>query len=304
MDGRVRPPAEHPSVDNPASPAGPVQKRTPMTALPHACERETPGNLMAIGGAEDTLRDRVILNRFMDLAGGSDARIAIIPTASQRRDTGERYQQVFLDMGAQDATVAAVQDRQTAIDGGMADLVENATGIFLTGGSQMRLCTILAGTPLEQALRKSHASGVPVAGTSAGASYLSTHMVGFGSGGPTPRRRMAQMTAGLGLADGLIIDQHFRQRDRLGRLLMFIAENPGLLGIGVDEDTAALIRPDQVLEVVGRNSVTIVDGSGSYSDADQVKGSGRLTISGAIVHVLPAGRKFDLGSRTLIQPTK
>jgi cyanophycinase len=125
-------------------------------------------------------------------------------------------------------------------------------------------------------------------------------MVAFGASGGTPKQRMVQMVAGFGLIPDLIIDQHFRQRDRIGRLLAMVAANPGLLGVGIDEDTAILTGQDHVLEVVGRNSVTIVDGSHMYSDIFQVKGHGGITVSDARIHILTPGRRFDLDKRKLL----
>jgi cyanophycinase len=111
---------------------------------------------------------------------------------------------------------------------------------------------------------------------------------------------MAHMVAGFGLVPELIIDQHFRQRDRIGRLLALVASNPGLLGVGVDEDTAALIGASGVMEVIGKHSVTIVDGTHMFSDIFQVKGHGPITVSGAVLHVLTAGRRFDIRSRRML----
>ncbi len=138
-----------------------------------------------------------------------------------------------------------------------------------------------------------------IAGTSAGASILSAHMIAGGAGGAVPKQRMAQMVAGFGLITNVIIDQHFKQRNRIGRLLALVATNPRLLGIGVDEDTAAIFH-DGVMEVIGRHSVTVVDGSEMYSDIFRVKGHGEVTVSNARLHVLPAGRGFDLTSRTMV----
>ena len=146
--------------------------------------------------------------------------------------------------------------------------MRDATGIFLTGGNQLRLSSTIGGTRLAQAILERHRDGAVVAGTSAGASAMSSHMMAFGASGGSPRQRMVQMAAGLGVLPGVIVDQHFQQRNRLGRLLAIIAQNPSLLGIGVDEDTAGVVGPDQVLEVIGRRSVTIIDGSGA--------GDGRL----------------------------
>ena len=138
----------------------------------------------------------------------------------------------------------------------------DARGVFLTGGNQLRLSSTIGGTPPGRGDRASaSAQGAVIAGTWAGASAMASHMVAFGAAGATPRQRMAQIAAGLGLLPGVIIDQHFQQRNRLGRLLAIIAQNPSLLGLGIDEDTAGVVGPDHVLEVIGRRSVTIVDGA-------------------------------------------
>ena len=258
------------------------------------------GPVMAIGGAEDKFRDRIILSTFMQLAGGKDACIAVVPTASSIESAGERYKAIFLEMGASRADVLFIGSREDANSDEHLDSLRQATGIFMTGGNQMRLSTLVGGTLVAQLIRQRNDAGAIVAGTSAGASILSSHMVAYGAGGETPRLRMAQMIAGFGLVPELIIDQHFRQRDRIGRLLSLVALNPGLVGVGIDEDTAALIGDEQVLEVVGRHSVTIVDGHDMYSDAYQVKGHEGITISGAKLNVLTPGHRFDLVSRRLL----
>ncbi|HEX5005932.1 MAG TPA: cyanophycinase [Hyphomonadaceae bacterium] len=259
----------------------------------------TPGPVMAIGGAEDKLRDKLILSAFVNLAGGPEARIAILPTASSIEEAGERYKALFLGMGAERADVLYLSDRAAAASPDVLEILDDVTGIFMTGGNQMRLASIVGGTPVARKVRALNQAGAAVAGTSAGASILSSHMVAFGASGPSPRLRMAQMTAGFNLVPGVIIDQHFRQRDRFGRLLALVAGSPSLLGIGVDEDTAALFSGD-MLEVLGRNSVTIVDGAHIVSDIHQVKGHGAITVSGAILHVLTAGNRFDLVERRLL----
>jgi cyanophycinase len=258
------------------------------------------GFIMPIGGAEDKLDDKVILAEFVALAGGKDARIAIVPTASSIESAGLRYKAIFLSMGVESAEVVYIGSREDANGRESLDLVENATGIFLTGGNQMRLSAIIGGTRFEELVRKRNSEGAVVAGTSAGASILSAHMVALGSSGATPKLRMAQMFAGFGLINNVIIDQHFRQRDRIGRLLSLVASNPGLLGIGIDEDTAAIIDSDNVLRVIGRHSVTLVDGSHMKSDIFQVKRYGEITISDARLHVLGSGRRFDMASRVML----
>lgn len=259
----------------------------------------TAGPVMAIGGAEDKNRDRLILSAFVNLSGGPDARIAIVPTASSIEEAGERYKALFLGMGAESADVLYLPTRGEASSPELLELLDDVSGIFLTGGNQLRLASIVAGTPLARKVKARNKAGAVVAGTSAGASILSSHMVAYGASGPSPRMRMAQMTAGFDLVPGVVIDQHFRQRDRIGRLLALVAGSPGLLGIGVDEDTAAVFTGD-TLEVLGRHSVTIVDGTNIESDIHRVKAYGAITVSGAILHVLAAGNRFDTIERRLI----
>lgn len=222
------------------------------TAAGAAPREPRRGPIVPIGGAEDKRRERVILARFVELAGGKRAHLVIVPTASSIEDAGQYYKGIFLDLGAATAEVAYIPGRHAANDPETVELFEGATGIYITGGNQMRLATILGGSRVEAAIRARNAAGAVVAGTSAGASILSAHMVAQGSGGHTPKQRMAQMGAGFGLLDGVVIDQHFRERDRIGRLLALVALNPRLLGLGIDEDTAAIIDADGIPEVLGR----------------------------------------------------
>jgi len=256
------------------------------------------GTVIVIGGAEDKVRDRVILGRFVSLAGGADANVAVISTASSLGvEAGERYRQVFEELGVLGVRPLHAVSRSQANDDASVRLVGDATGIFMTGGNQLRLASTLGGTRLADAILERFRQGAVVAGTSAGASAMSSHMIAFGASGATPKQRMAQIAAGLGLLPGVIVDQHFQQRNRLGRLLSLIAQNPSLLGLGIDEDTAGVVGPDHVLEVIGRGSVTIVDGAASETDAWEVKGHRPVMISNVVLHSLPAGYKFDLRRR-------
>ena len=256
---------------------------------------------MIIGGAEDKLRDRVILARFVQLAGGAQARILVISTASSLGDEATQlYRELFTHMGAGRVEGLRPVTREEANDPAAAASVEAATGIFLTGGNQLRLASVVGGTAVGAELVQAHQRGVAIAGTSAGASAVSTHMMAFGASGATPKNRMAQISAGLGILKGVVVDQHFEQRTRLGRLLAVVAQSPSLVGLGLDEDTAAIIYPDQTLEVIGRGAVTIVDGSQAVTDAFQARGHRPIMVSGAVLHSLPAGHRFDLAARTLL----
>ena len=262
----------------------------------------TDGSVMVIGGAEDKIRDRVILNRFCALAGGDEGIVAVISTASSLGFVaGERYREVFTGLGISEVRPLHAMTRQQANDAGYVREVEGATGIFLTGGNQLRLSSTIGGTLLAEAVLDRFRHGAVVAGTSAGASAMSSHMIAFGASGGTPKHRMAALAAGLGVLPSVIVDQHFQQRNRYGRLLSVIAQNPSLLGLGVDEDTAGVVGPDGVMEVIGRGSVTIVDGSTAETDAWDVHGHRPVMISGVTLHALPAGYRFDLRHRQRIQ---
>ena len=258
----------------------------------------TDGSVMIIGGAEDKIRDRVILSRFTTLAGAEDGIVAVISTASSLGHlAGERYREIFSGLGIGTVRPLHAMTRAQANDETFARQLRDATGIFLTGGNQLRLSSTIGGTLLAEAVLDRFRAGAVVAGTSAGASAMSSHMIAFGASGGTPKHRMAALAAGLGVLPSVIIDQHFQQRNRYGRLLSVIAQNPSLLGLGVDEDTAGVVGPDHVMEVIGRGSITIVDGAAAETDAWDVKGHRPVMISGVVLHLLPSGYKFDLRRR-------
>lgn len=255
---------------------------------------------MVIGGAEDRTGARQVLSRFVRLAGGAKARIAVVPTASSLgEEIVQAYREAFAGLGVTDLRAPRPRTRKDAADPALVSQLEDATGVFMTGGNQSTLSGVVAGTPFGAAIRAAHARGAVVGGTSAGASVQSEHMVAFGRVGSTPRMRMAQMSAGLGLLPGVVVDQHFDERGRYGRLLTLVAHAPHLLGLGVDEDTAAVITGD-VLEVVGRGAVTLFDGSAMTSNVDTAAGSSPLLVSGVVLHSLPSGARFDLAARTLL----
>ncbi len=262
--------------------------------------RPRAGQLVIIGGAEDKLRHRTILNRFITLAGGPEARILIISTASSLgEEATDLYASLFRQLGAAEVVSMRPLLREEANSPQVTDLVRDASAVFLTGGNQLRLASVVGGTRLGRAVQEHHRRGLVVAGTSAGASAMASHMVAFGAGGATPKQRMTQMSAGLGLLPGVVIDQHFEQRNRIGRLLALVALSPGLLGIGIDEDTAAVVGHSGVLEVIGKGSVTILDPAKLQTDAYEAKRYRPIMVSGVILHSLPSGYRFDLRRRQL-----
>jgi cyanophycinase len=256
------------------------------------------GWIIPIGGAENKENDRHILERFVRVSGGADADIVVIPTASRAHETGARYEQVFNEIGARRVTVMDFDTRRDCQEQGRLRRLEEASGIFFTGGNQLRLTTLLGGTPVAKLIRTANARGVTVGGTSAGASILSEHMIAAGDEGSALVAGSVRLAPGLGLTNRFIIDQHFRQRDRLGRLLTALAYNPFAVGIGLDEDTAAFIGADETVEVEGSGGVTIVDGADvSYSSIDSVEEGQPVCMLGLRVHVLVAGATFNLHTR-------
>ena len=256
------------------------------------------GWIVPIGGAEEKQNDARILERFVSLCGGGDADIVVIPTASGLADTGPRYETIFHELGAGRVTALDFDTRRDAGEGNRLERIEQASGIFFTGGNQLRISTVLGGTPVAKLIRTLNAQGVHVGGTSAGASILSEHMIAFGKEGSSPTAGSVRLAPGLGLTNRFVIDQHFRQRDRLGRLLAALAYNPFAVGIGLDEDTAAFIRPDNTLEVEGSGAVTVVDaGNLQFSSMDQADENEPVCLLGLTVHILVAGATFNLHTR-------
>jgi cyanophycinase len=272
-----------------------------MSPSNHKADNAARGYLVPIGGAEEKFNNPEILDRFVEICGGKKARIAIIPTASELADTGRNYEKLFRKIGIQHAQVLGLVTRKDCQSSEHLDYIEKSDGVFMTGGNQLRLSTTLGGTPVAQTIRRRNAKGMHVAGTSAGAAFMAEHMIAGGDEGSTPSPAMVTMAPGLGLTNSFIIDQHFRQRDRLGRLLTALAYNPFAIGIGLDEDTAAFIRPGDNLEVVGSGGITIIDPTNlSYSSMDRARRGDPVSLIDVKLHILIGGGKFEIASRTAI----
>jgi cyanophycinase len=271
-------------------------------------EGKQRGWIVPIGGAEEKENSPQILRRFVQLAGGDAADIVVIPTASQLRSTGPRYERIFAELGAERVMAIDFDTRRDAEEPGRLERLNQATGIFFTGGNQLRLSTLIGGTSVAKTVRQRNAAGVPVAGTSAGAAFISEHMIAFGDEGSTPVAGSVRLAPGMGLTNRFIIDQHFRQRDRLGRLLTALAYNPFAVGIGLDEDTAAFIAPDNTVHVEGSGGITVVDAAEvQFSSMDSVNEGRPVCLLGVKLHILTQGATFNLHTRqadagTLNQP--
>tara|TARA_R110002072_G_scaffold69483_13_gene168475 strand:- start:6975 stop:7787 length:813 start_codon:yes stop_codon:yes gene_type:complete len=258
----------------------------------------TRGYIIPIGGAEEKISDALILRKFVDICGGGEGRIVVIPTASRMADTADRYETLFTELGIGHVCSLRIEERSDCLREDWLAELDKATGVFMTGGNQLRLSTTIGGTPVADRLRDRNAVGLHVAGTSAGASIMAEHMIAYGDEGSTPRADMVTLVPGLGFTRDAIIDQHFRQRDRLGRLLTAVSYNPRVIGIGLDEDTAAFISADDKLEVIGSGAITIVDPSEmQFSSMDSANRKDPVALTNIRLHVLIHGGTYDIGTR-------
>lgn len=267
----------------------------------HLQEKKMPPSttsaILVIGGAEDKVHGREILHTFWNRAGGSEAIIGIIPSASREPVLiGERYQQIFGEMGTKYVKVLDIRDRAQGEDPTFQEYVEECTGIFLTGGDQLRLCGLLADTPLMERIRQRVQLGeMTIAGTSAGAAVMGHHMIAGGSSGECPNRALVDMAMGLGIIPEVIVDQHFHNRNRMSRLLSAISGYPERLGIGIDEDTCALFEKDGRIQVIGRGTVIIVDAREmSYTNQAEVGACDPLSLHNLRIHILSFGDCYHL----------
>ena len=266
-----------------------------MPAVPESNGQR--GYIIPIGGAEGKGKRPAILNRFVELCGGEEARILVIPTASLLNETGPQYKSLFEEMGANSMCIP-IEQREECFNAETLRVLEHATGIFITGGNQLRLSTILGGTPVARRIRTLNARGVHIAGTSAGAAIVSEHMIAGGRSGSSPRESGVELAPGLGLTNRVIIDQHFNQRQRMGRLLAALSFNPFACGLGIDENTAGFIAPDGRMEVVGKGTITVVDPSDlRHSSMSYVRRAEAVTLIGLKLHVLAEGAHFNIETR-------
>lgn len=253
--------------------------------------------ILVIGGAEDKVHGREILHTFFARSGSLNSKIAIIPSASREPVLiGERYLRIFEDMGAKELKVLDVRDRDQGSDRYFLEYVEECTGVFMTGGDQLRLCGLLAETPLmNRIIQRVQAKEITLAGTSAGAAVMGHQMIAGGSSGESPNRALVDMAMGLGIIPEVLVDQHFCNRNRLARLLSAIAGHTHLLGVGIDEDTCAMFDSDGNIQVMGKGTVTIVDARDmTHTNHSRVNGNEPLALHNLHLHILCHGDRYDL----------
>jgi cyanophycinase len=264
----------------------------PDSTSPGAGERRA-GRLVIIGGNEDREHDKLVLRRFVELTGRPDPRIVVLTVAGAEAEALCRlYERAFAELGAGQCVSLVLASREEANDLRTADRVLTADGIFITGSDQKRLLAAVGGTAVDRALQQAfHELGKCIAGTSAGASALSQHMM-QDDGGGTQSAVARSLAAGLGLLQRVVIDQHFSERQRLGRLLQVVAQNPTLIGIGIDEDTALVIEPSGGIEAVGDGAITLIDGRQMSSNFLAGRERETLELIDVKLHLLPAGARY------------
>ncbi|GAA6620034.1 cyanophycinase [Scytonema sp. NUACC26] len=259
---------------------------------------EIKRQLVIIGGAEDKEGDCRILREFVRRAGGTKARIVIMTAATELpREVGENYIRVFERLGAENVRIVDTETRSDASSSTALEAVNEATGIFFTGGDQARITSVLKDTDLDKAIHSRYSEGFVIGGTSAGAAVMPDVMIVEGDSETNPRMNIVEMGPGMAFLPGVVIDQHFSQRGRLGRLIAALAQQPAVLGFGIDENTAIIVTNNQI-EVVGEGCITVVDDSSViHSNVDDILKDEPLAICGARLHILPHGYKFDLKTR-------
>lgn len=266
-------------------------------------DRRRQGCLIIIGGHED--RDpegrRAILREVARHVRGGKL---VLATVASHRPEGyfEEYERAFADLDVGELVELYVEERSRAGDRDKLSVLDDAAGVFFSGGDQLRITSQIGDTGIEAKVRRLYERGGVVAGTSAGASVMSETMLIKGSSRETHRIGDLHMAPGLGLIHNVIIDQHFAERGRFGRLIGAVAHNPRVLGLGLDEDTAAMVEGD-VFHVIGSGAVYVVDGTGvTYCNVAEADPERALSMHDVRVHVLSEGDGFDLRERRPLPP--
>lgn len=256
------------------------------------------GYLVIIGGAEDKEGRREILKEFLRLCGERPT-IGVVTSATKEPEaSGKSYENIFEALGADRVYKLPAQDRADANAPSILDDLSRCDGVFFTGGDQLRITTMIGGTEFAAGLKDLYQRGAVIAGTSAGASVMSETMITSGHNDDAAKKCTLKMAPGLALIDKVVIDQHFAQRGRIGRLISAVAQNPEVLGIGIDEDTAIVVTPEQRFEVIGSQSVTVVDGREiTQTNISDLAPDEVLSVFNLIMHVLPRGYGYDLAGR-------
>ncbi|MDB5506812.1 MAG: cyanophycinase [Devosia sp.] len=254
------------------------------------------GTLIIIGGHEDHDGERIILKEVASLV--ANGRLVLATVASHSPEGYlEKYQATFAELGISDVRELYIEDRSEAAHADKLEGLKDVNAVFFSGGDQLRITSQIGGTPVYDRIRQIFDAGGIIAGTSAGASVMSETMLVKGPSASSFRSGDVRMAPGLGLLPNVIIDQHFAERGRIGRLLGAVSQNPRELGIGIDEDTCIIVTGHK-FRVVGSGAVYLVDASGvTYSDVAEAETTSAPSIYDLKVHVLSDGQSFDLDTR-------
>jgi len=264
---------------------------------------EARGILMAIGGAEERTPESPILKEFVRLAGGKRANIVVMTVATDSpEEVGAEYIEVFEKIGVKSVQAVDVSSRADAIAEENIKAVRESSGLFFTGGDQLHITSLIGGTELQKAIHEIYEKGIIIGGTSAGAAMMSNSMILQGDGEEAPKLGAVEMGPGMDLIVGCMIDTHFSQRGRHGRLLTAVAHYPQDMGIGLDENTAMIVDKGE-MRVMGTGAVTIIDAGGmTYANTPYVEKGQNLALADVRVHVVCEGEKFNLFERQMIIP--
>ena len=266
-----------------------------------AVNKSQSGQLIIIGGAEDKEGECKILREFIRRAGGRNARIVVMTVAtSLPGEVGSDYRYLFEKLGVDTVEIVDTERREDASYERNLEVIENATGVFFTGGDQARITEILKDSEIDSLLHQKFEQGLVIAGTSAGAAMMPDIMIVEGDGETNPRLDTVTLEPGMGFLPQVAIDQHFSQRGRLGRFISALVQQPAVLGFGIDENTAIAVNGDEI-EVIGEGAVTIVDVANlSHTNLNESLQDEALAICGAKLHILPNGYRFSLKQRNCL----
>ncbi|MEL6319619.1 MAG: cyanophycinase [Cyanobacteria bacterium J06626_14] len=259
--------------------------------------------ILVIGGAEDKVHERLILSTFFQHSGAEKAEIAIIPCASREPTIiGDRYYTIFNQMGAKRIEILDIRERSESTSSRWHEFLDTCTGVFMTGGDQLRLSGLMADTSIMGKIRmRAQLGEIALAGTSAGAAVMGEYMIAGGGSGESPNRSLVDLADGLNIIPEIVVDQHFHNRNRMARLMSAVSAHPNKLGIGIDEDTCALFEGNEIFQVIGQGTVTVVDPGeltcSTYADSEL---STPLSIHNLKVHVLKHGDRYNFNKRVVV----
>lgn len=257
------------------------------------------GTLLLIGGHEDKEGDKIILRSLAERVGSGRLVLATLASESPR-EMLEQYEPLMRSLGVAHIHHLRFEERTDGAAARVMRTLDEATAVFFTGGDQLRITSLLGDTPAYSRIFEIFANGGTIAGTSAGASVLSETMMVGGAGSESHRiDSKLRLAPGLGLVRDMVIDQHFAERGRIGRLLGVVGQNPRVLGIGIDEDTAIEVRPNIGFRVLGSGGVTVLNGSTvTHTNIVDEEPDRTMSIANITLHVLTQGDRFDLRTRT------